>query len=279
MGRTATIYRVEDATRAERFGVRPMVLGGANGVWQRLRKGLPGLYARDGEGWLAGAGWRMRLSTWRQFLPSSRGAVDSIEVDVEGSGDPLPVLVALCRQQGWSLFDDEAGCFVDLADPAGMSWNGEPLAAVPPPSTLAMMLWPPALRRELVRREIVLLDLDGPPNLDGEGPIHRFPLGHADDVRAHFVEVLPEMRWSGRLGRSAVDDMRMDVVLRATGLVDTLRISVSGLAVDEWLMRICEPVGWSALEPSIGEFSYLHETAREPPPVELPPNVIALRRR
>ncbi|MCO4772701.1 MAG: hypothetical protein KDA24_21900 [Deltaproteobacteria bacterium] len=279
MARTATIYRVEDASRAERFGIEPQILGGATGVWKRLRRGLPGLYSRGWEGWLAGDGWKMQLSTWRQLLPSSRGAVDSIQVDVDGDGDPLPLLLELCLDQGWSLFDDETGCFVDLDDPAGMSWNGEPMPAPPPPRTLAMMLVPEALRREFSRREIVLLDLDGPPALDEDGPIHRFPLGHADDVREHLHAVMPPLRWFGRRGRAAVDGTRIDVYLRSSGLIDTLRISISGPDADDWLRRLCEPMGWSALEPALGDFPYLHETATELPPMELPSNVIALRPR
>jgi hypothetical protein len=276
MGRTATIYCVEDASRAERYGIEPQVLGGADRVWGRLRRGLPGLYARGWEGWLAGDGWRMQVSTWRHLTPSSRGAIDSIQVDVQGDGDPIPVLVELCRSQGWSLFDDESGCFVDLDDPAGMSWNGEPAPAPPPERTLAMLLVPDALRRELARREVVLVDLDGPPDSDGPGA--RFPLGRADDVRERIGAALPGIAWSGRRGRLALGGTRLDVHLRAAGLIDTLRVSVSGSDADDWIKAMCEPNGWSAFEPGSGAFPFLHETAL-PAPAALPPNVIALRPR
>jgi len=275
MPRTATIYRVDDASCAERFGIEPRVLGGAPGVWRRLRAGLPGLYARGWEGWLAGDGWRMQVSTWRHLTPSSRGAVDSIQVDVQGEGDPLPQLVQLCQSQGWSLFDDESGCFVDLDDPAGMSWNGEPPPPTPQPRTLAMMLVPDALRRELARREIVLLDLDGPADLDRDSTIARFPLGHADDVRDRIEAVIPGLRWFGRRGRASRDGTRLDLHLRPHGLIDTLRVSVSGPDADAWLAALCEANGWSALEPARREFCYLHATAREAAP-PLPANVIAL---
>lgn len=279
MGRTATIYRVEDAGRAERFGIEPQILGGASGVWRRLRSGLPGLYARGWEGWLVGDGWRMQVSTWRNLTPSSRGGVDSIEVDVQGDGDPVPVLVDLCRSQSWSLFDDAAGCFVDLDDTTGMSWHGAPLPVPLPARTLAMLLVPDALRRELSRREIVLMDLDRPPDLDLPSMSHRFPLGHADDIRERIVAALPGVSWFGRRGRMTMGGTRLDLHLRASGLIDTLRVSVSGPDADDWLRSLCEPNGWSALEPSHRTFPFLHETAREMLPLSLPPNVIALRPR
>jgi len=280
MPRTATIYRVDDDTAAERYGIEPRVLGGSAGVWRRLRRGLPGLYARGWEGWLVGDGWRMHLSTWRHLLPSERGAVDSIQVDVDGEGDPLPLLVSLCREHGWSLFDDQSGCFVDLDDPAGMSWHGAPLEAASPRRSLAMLLVPEALRFELSRREVLLVDLDGPPPEERvANALPRFPLGHADDVRDALIESLPTLRFFGRRGRAVGDGLRVDVLLRSEGLIDTLRISVSGPRADEWLGALCEARGWSAWEPATDAFPYLHATAREVLPAELPSNVIALRPR
>lgn len=273
---TATIYRVDDATTAERFGIRPRVLGGADGVWRSLRRGLPGLYARGWEGWLAGDGWRMQLSTWRDLAPTSRGAVDSIQVDVEGSGDPLPVLVDLCRRNDWHLFDDECGCFVDLDDPRSASWSSEQPASPPPPRSWAMLLVPEALRREFARREVVLVDLDGPPDPQADAP-SRFPLGHADDVRARLDAALPDLRWTGRRGRLRSGHDRLDLQLRLGGLVDTLRLRVSGPGSAELIERICEPNGWSVYVPAEDTWAYVHPSST--PSAPLPDNVITLRPR
>ncbi len=279
MGRTATIYRVEDAGRAERFGIEPQILGGAPGVWRRLRRALPGLYARGWEGWIAGDGWRMKLSTWRCLMPSSRGGVDSIQIDVHGSGDPVPMLVKLCRAEDWSLFDDAADCFVDLDDTAGMSWHGAPLPGPSPLKTPITHLVADLLGFSSLRREVVLLDLDGPPGSGLPGSLRRFPLGYAADVRERIECALPDVRWIGRRGRVRSAGARMDLCLRTSGLIDTLRVSVCGPDADGWLRRICEPNGWSALEPHHRAFSFLHETARERPALSLPANVIALRPR
>lgn len=284
MAWTATIWSVDDPGDAERFGIAPRVLGGAQGVWARLRRSLPGLYARGSDGWLAGEGWRMRLTTLFQLVPVARGAVDAVEVDVDGEGDPLPLLAQLCSVHGWSLFDDEAGCFVDLDDPAGTSWEGP--AATPPRPSLVARLVPRAFQPTFARREIVLLDLSGAPDVAGAeraGPeaLDRFPLGHADDVRERLLTALPGLAFSGRRGRLVADDGRLHVFVREVGLVDTLRLQVAGPAADPWLHAVCALAGWSAWDVGARRFCVLHQTAQEAlhaaRRADLPDNVVLLR--
>jgi hypothetical protein len=42
---------------------------------------------------------------------------------VRGTGNPLPVIVRLCRQNGWVAFDSAAGTFLDLEDPSPEGWE------------------------------------------------------------------------------------------------------------------------------------------------------------
>jgi hypothetical protein len=55
-------------------------------------------------------------------LPS-RGVVDSIGLHVRGTGNPLPVIVRLCRQNGWVAFDSAAGTFLNLENPSPEGWE------------------------------------------------------------------------------------------------------------------------------------------------------------
>ena len=278
MAWTATIYRVDDAAEAERYGISPRVLGGREGVWRQLRRRLPGLYCNGWEGWLVGDGWRMQLSLWWHMAPATRGGVDAIQVEVTGDGDPLGVLVDLCQQLDWELFDDETGCFVDLDDPAGASWTGAaPDAEQPVRRSLALMLVPSTLRRSW--REIVLYDLDGAPSRTGDELFARFPLGRAEDVRERIDVALPDTVWSGRRGRADLDGTRLLFHLKESGLIDTMRIWAAGPDADRWIQEVCEPNGWSAWDPKTATFGYLHATSQEAVVQELvaryPGNVIA----
>ena len=277
MAWTATIYRVDDEADAERYGIEPRVIGGRDGVWRQLRRLLPGLYTNGWEGWLVGDGWRMQLSLWWRMAPAIRGGVDSIQVEVTGDGDPLAVLVTLCSQRGWCLFDDETGCFVDLDDPAGTSWEGSVEDLTPARRSLAVMLVPEALRRDW--REVVLYDLDGAPSRDDEDLFRRFPLGRAEDVRERIGAALPDTVWSGRRGRADVGGSRLLFHIKETGLVDTLRIWAAGPEADAWITALCEPNGWSAWDPTTQAFTTLHATSQEAVVQELvaryPGNVLA----
>jgi hypothetical protein len=44
-------------------------------------------------------------------------------IHVHGSGDPIPIVVALCRKNGWTPFDSQTGNFIDLTDPDGEGWK------------------------------------------------------------------------------------------------------------------------------------------------------------
>jgi hypothetical protein len=55
-------------------------------------------------------------------LPS-RGVVDSFALHLRGMVNPMPVIVRLCRQNGWVAFDSTAGTFLDLQDPSSAGWE------------------------------------------------------------------------------------------------------------------------------------------------------------
>jgi hypothetical protein len=49
--------------------------------------------------------------------------LDAIHTNVRGSGDPVPVLAALCRPHGWVAIDDASGQPVDLAGADAAGWD------------------------------------------------------------------------------------------------------------------------------------------------------------
>jgi hypothetical protein len=50
--------------------------------------------------------------------------VKNIIFGVRGGGDPLPILVAIARAEGWSLMDCSSGEELDLDAPTRESWLG-----------------------------------------------------------------------------------------------------------------------------------------------------------
>jgi hypothetical protein len=55
-------------------------------------------------------------------LPS-QGVVDSVALHLRGLGNPMPVIVRLCRQNDWVAFDSAAGTFLDLKEPSPERWE------------------------------------------------------------------------------------------------------------------------------------------------------------
>ncbi|MES1241186.1 MAG: hypothetical protein ABUT39_06155 [Acidobacteriota bacterium] len=55
-------------------------------------------------------------------LPS-QGVVDSFALHLRGLGNPMPVIVRICRQNGWVAFDSAAGAFLDLKEPSAEGWE------------------------------------------------------------------------------------------------------------------------------------------------------------
>jgi len=93
-------------------------LGMADEVRKAVSRALPGVdWTEPVEGVYDGRGYSIEVQ-----LPS-RGVVDSIGLHVRGFANPLPVIVRLCRQNGWVAFDSAAGTFLDLEDPSPGRWE------------------------------------------------------------------------------------------------------------------------------------------------------------
>lgn len=97
---------------------RLKALGMADEVRKAVSRALPGIeWTEPVQGVYDGRGYSIDAQ-----LPS-RGVVDSIGLHVRGRGNPLPVIVRLCRQNGWVAFDSAAGTFLDLEDPSPEGWE------------------------------------------------------------------------------------------------------------------------------------------------------------
>jgi hypothetical protein len=105
-------------------------------------------------------------------LPS-QGVVDSFALHLRGAGNPMPVIVRLCHQNGWVAFDSVAGTFLDLKAPSAEDWEtgvlfraqvqalaqfhrGRERQAAPPPGRLGRFR-----RRRLLWLGTLLLSLLG----------------------------------------------------------------------------------------------------------------------
>ena len=94
---------------------RLLPLGLAEDVRKAVSRALPGIdWTEAVQGVYEGRSYSIEVE-----LPS-RGVVDSFGLHVRGSGDPLPAIVRLCRQNGWVAFESAAGTFLDLDNP---SWE------------------------------------------------------------------------------------------------------------------------------------------------------------
>lgn len=88
-----------------------MPLGMAEEVRKAVSRALPGIdWTEAVQGVYEGRSYSIEVE-----LPS-RGVVDSFGLHVRGSGNPLPVIARLCRQNGWVAFESAAGTFLDLDD-------------------------------------------------------------------------------------------------------------------------------------------------------------------
>jgi hypothetical protein len=92
-------------------------LGMADDIRRAVSRSLPGIeWDAPVQGSYRGAVLSVDVE-----LPS-RGVVDSFALHLRGAGNPMPVIVKLCRQNGWVAFDSAAGTFLDLQDPSAESW-------------------------------------------------------------------------------------------------------------------------------------------------------------
>lgn len=93
-------------------------LGMADEVRRAVSRVLPGIeWDAPVQGSYRGAAVSVEVE-----LPS-QGVVDSVALHLRGPRNPMPVIVRLCRQNGWVAFDSAAGTFLDLAAPTSEDWE------------------------------------------------------------------------------------------------------------------------------------------------------------
>jgi hypothetical protein len=93
-------------------------LGMADDVRRAVSRALPGIE------WNAPVQGSYRgLAVSVDVELPSRGVVDSVALHLRGPGNPMPVIVRICLQNGWVAFDSVAGTFLDLQDPSAERWE------------------------------------------------------------------------------------------------------------------------------------------------------------
>jgi hypothetical protein len=112
------ILHPESASAPEEGHPQLKPLGMADEVRRAVSRALPGIEWPEP---LQGS-YEGRAVSVRVELPS-RGVVDSFALHLRGPGNPLPMLVRICRQNGWVAFDSVAGTFLDLHDPSPEGWE------------------------------------------------------------------------------------------------------------------------------------------------------------
>jgi hypothetical protein len=93
-------------------------LGMADDVRRAVSRALPGI---EWDAPVQGSYRGLAVSVDVE-LPS-RGVVDSVALHLRGPGNPMPVIVRICLQNGWVAFDSVAGTFLDLQDPSTEGWE------------------------------------------------------------------------------------------------------------------------------------------------------------
>jgi hypothetical protein len=93
-------------------------LGLADEVRRAVSRALPGIeWDAPVQGSYRGAAVSVDVE-----LPS-QGVVDSVALHLRGLGNPMPVIVRICRQNNWVAFDSVAGTFLDLKEPSAEGWE------------------------------------------------------------------------------------------------------------------------------------------------------------
>jgi len=58
-----------------------------------------------------------------EFHIAQEEQIDTIGVRIVGDGDPIPILVRLCRTNGWVIFDNQAGDLINFDNNPSASWH------------------------------------------------------------------------------------------------------------------------------------------------------------
>jgi hypothetical protein len=93
-------------------------LGMADEVRRAVSRALPGI---EWDAPVQGS-YRSLVVSVDVELPS-QGVVDSVALHLRGVGNPMPVIVRLCRQNNWVAFDSAAGTFLNLKEPSAEGWE------------------------------------------------------------------------------------------------------------------------------------------------------------
>ena len=94
-------------------------LGDVSEVRARLASVLSPIdWSDPGSGVFEGDGFRIEIAL------QADGQVPSFMLHVTGQGEPMPVVIELCRKNGWELFDSVAGDYIDIENPSDLGWKG-----------------------------------------------------------------------------------------------------------------------------------------------------------
>jgi hypothetical protein len=105
-------------------------LGPAADVRRKIDASIPGVdWSDESCGVVQQGGYSLELALMgseedeEQEEPDPDGPVEALMISVRGSGQPLPVIVKLCKANGWTLADAGAGEEIDLDNPSDAGWR------------------------------------------------------------------------------------------------------------------------------------------------------------
>jgi hypothetical protein len=106
------------AALQEGDGVDLPVMGDAPAVRRALSVALPEVdWSDPGWGRLEGTGFSIEFNVDRE------GPVTHVMLHVRGEGDPVTLIVALCKANTWRALDTVTGVCLDLENPSRKGWN------------------------------------------------------------------------------------------------------------------------------------------------------------
>lgn len=112
------ILHPDSASAPSDGGPQLRPLGMADEVRRAVSRALPGI---EWDAPVQGSYRGLAVSVDVE-LPS-QGVVDSVALHLRGPRNPMPVILRICRQNGWVAFDSAAGTFLDLRDPSAEEWE------------------------------------------------------------------------------------------------------------------------------------------------------------
>lgn len=103
---------------------RPPVMGTVKEIRAKIASVLPAVdwsqpfnYTDEDQGYV------LEFGSWSRNAPDDE-PIEYFTIAVRGGGNPMPVLVALAKPNGWSLLDGSTAEYLDLDNPSPRGWLG-----------------------------------------------------------------------------------------------------------------------------------------------------------